>query len=200
MSRVLDEPLGGRHAFARTTCRTAFGITSFASSDERAARRASAPRLEDWTFPRQARGPASRPHHQRGSSRGRCRNDPERLAANHRRVALDVLAADLPSRLRAAGEEAEVVGGEGHLVARDHQRLADVARLDARVPRRFLEDLRELVEELRSAPSRCVEPLCSACFARSTTASTSSAVISAPRRSFGRCGVDSHRWLPCGFS
>ena len=70
-----------------------------------------------------------------------------------------------PARLalevaRGAREEAEVVGGERHLVARDHQRLADVARLDLRELLGVVgDDVRELEQQLGALAGRRVEPL-----------------------------------------
>ena len=61
------------------------------------------------------------------------RDDPEGLAADHRRVALDVLRGGLPLEVpRRAREEAQVVRHDARLVDRDPPRLADVLRLEAR--------------------------------------------------------------------
>ena len=60
-------------------------------------------------------------------------DDAERLAADHRRVALDVLGGGLALEVpRRAGEEAEVVRHQAGLVDGDPPRLADVPRLEAR--------------------------------------------------------------------
>ena len=88
------------------------------------------------------------------------RDDPERLAADHRRVALDVLAGRLAlEHARGAGEEAEVVGGERHLVARGHERLADVQRLELReLLGVLLHHVRERVQQLRAVLRRLLRP------------------------------------------
>ena len=90
-------------------------------------------------------------------------DDAERLAADHRRVALDVLGRGLALEVpRGAGEEAEVVGHDARLVDRDPPRLADVPRLE---PRELLGVLVDHVGELRagapsgpSASSRATSP------------------------------------------
>ena len=94
-------------------------------------------------------------HHQRVVPRADAADDPERLAPDHRRVARDVLAGRLALEIaRGAREEAEVVGGERHLVARGHQRLADVdATRAARAPRRSPRARRRACAGAPSAPS-----------------------------------------------
>ena len=58
-------------------------------------------------------------HHQRVVPRADAGDDADRLAPDHRRVALDVLAGGLALEVACgAGEEAEVVGAERHLLAR----------------------------------------------------------------------------------
>ena len=118
--------------------------------------------LEDLDVARRERG-AQLPddHHQRvvpGRDPG---HDPERLAADERRVALDVLGRGLAlERAGRAGEEAEVVGRERHLVGRDRHRLADVQRLELRELVRVLVDhVRELQEQLHPVLRRLVEPV-----------------------------------------
>src|SRR6185436_13868553 len=60
-------------------------------------------------------------------------DDAERLAADHRGVALDVLGGGLALEVpRRAGEEAEVVRHHAGLVDGDPPRLADVPRLESR--------------------------------------------------------------------
>ena len=59
-------------------------------------------------------------------------DDAERLAADHRGVALDVLGGGLALEVpRRAGEEAKVVGHQARLVDGDPPGLADVPRLEA---------------------------------------------------------------------
>ena len=99
-------------------------------------------------------------HHQRVVPRADAADDAERLAPDDRRVAGDVLARRLALEMpRGAREEAEVVGRERHLVARGHERLADVARLELRqLLGILLEDVRELVQQLRALLRRRVQP------------------------------------------
>ena len=88
-------------------------------------------------------------HEERVVPRADAGDDPERLAADHRRVALDVLGGRLALEVpRRAREEAEVVGHDPRLVDRDPPRLADVARLE---PRELLGVLVDHVGELRGA-------------------------------------------------
>ena len=99
-------------------------------------------------------------HHQRvvpGRDPG---DDPERLAADDRRVALDVLAGGLAlERARGAGEEAEVVGRERHLVAGDRHRLADVLRLELRQLLGVVVDrVGELEQQLHPVLGRLLAP------------------------------------------
>ncbi len=100
-------------------------------------------------------------HHQRVVPGADAADDPDRLAPDHRRVALDVLAGRLALEVAGgAGEEAEVVGRERHLVARGHERLADVHRLELRELLGVLvHHVGELVEELRALLRRLLEPL-----------------------------------------
>ncbi len=101
-------------------------------------------------------------HHQRVVPRRDPRHDPERLAPDDRRVALDVLARRLAlERSRAAGEEAQVVGRERHLVPRDRHRLADVLRLELRqLVGMLVDQVGELEQELRPVFRGLRRPLC----------------------------------------
>ena len=88
-------------------------------------------------------------------------DDAERLAPDHRRVALDVLGRGLALEVaRRAGEEAQVVGHHAGLVDGDPPRLADVERLE---PRELLgvlvDDVGELEEELHAVLRRLPLPL-----------------------------------------
>ena len=119
-------------------------------------------RLEDLDVAGGERG-AELPddHHQRvvpGRDPG---DDPERLAADDRRVALDVLACGLAlERAGGAGEEAQVVGRERHLVADDRHRLADVQRLELReLVRVLVEHIGELQQQLHAVLRRLLEPV-----------------------------------------
>ena len=100
-------------------------------------------------------------HHQRvvpGRDPG---HDAERLAADDRRVALDVLGRGLALEVaRRAGEEAEVVDREGDLVHGDRGRLADVLGLE--LPQLLgvlLHDVREREQELHPVLRRLRPPL-----------------------------------------
>ena len=76
------------------------------------------------------------------------RDDPERLAPDHRRVALGVLGRGLALEIaRGTGEEAQVVGHDARLVDCHPPRLADVERLE---PRELLGVLVDDVGELRA--------------------------------------------------
>ena len=76
-------------------------------------------------------------HHQRVVPGRDLADDPDRLAADHRRVAAHVLAGRAAlEHARRAGEEAEVVGGDRHLVARRrHAACRRSATRAARAPR-----------------------------------------------------------------
>jgi len=76
-------------------------------------------RLQDLYVARRERWPhLPDRHHQRVVPRANAADDAERLAPDDRGVALDVLARGLSFELpRGAGEEAEVVRAERHLVA-----------------------------------------------------------------------------------
>src|SRR5579884_1655146 len=124
-----------------TTCRTPGGMTSWASSTKRSSvSGVCSDGLRIWTFP--------------------AADDADRLAPDQRRVAGDVLARRLPLEVAGrAGEEAQVVGREGHLVAGRHQGLADVLRLQARELLGVLvEDVGEGVQELGPFLRRLLEP------------------------------------------
>ena len=89
-------------------------------------------------------------HVQRVVPRADAGDDPERLAPDHRRVALHVLAGRLPLQVPGgAGEEPQAVRHRARLVDRDPPRLADVLRLE---PRELLgvlvDDVREREEKL----------------------------------------------------
>src|ERR687897_724337 len=71
-------------------------------------------------------------HHQRVVPRRDLPHDADRLAPDHARVALHVLARRAPlQHPRGAREEAHVVDRDRHLLQRDAHRLADVRRLQA---------------------------------------------------------------------
>ena len=160
---MLDQALACGHAVAGHDLQHAFRDHVLRQLDEAEQRkRRLLGRLQDvHVAGGEARAHLPDSHHQRVVPRADAGDDPDRLPANQRRVPLDVLACRLPFEVaRRAREEAQVVGGERHLVARDHQRLADVARLDLReLLGVVLEDLRELVQELRPLLRRRVEPL-----------------------------------------
>src|SRR4051795_1256920 len=92
-------------------------------------------RLEDdRAAGRERRADLPHRHHQRVVPRRDLARDAGRLAADHRRVALEVLAARLALEVaRRAGEEAQVVDHRGQLVVLERlQRLAGVGRLELR--------------------------------------------------------------------
>ena len=131
-----------------TTCSTPGGMTSCASSTKRSiVSGVCSAGLMIWTLPAASAGPDLPHRHEErvvpGADAG---DDPERLAPDHRRVALDVLAGGLALEVaRGAGEEAEVVGHHPGLVDGDPPRLADVQRLEARELLGVLvDDVREL--------------------------------------------------------
>ena len=94
-------------------------------------------------------------HHQRVVPGRDPRDDPERLAPDDRRVALDVLAGGLAlERARGAGEEAEVVGRERHLVAaRSTSACRRSATRAASAPPRARRSGRRASAAARSGPS-----------------------------------------------
>ena len=100
-------------------------------------------------------------HHERIVPGRDRRDDPERVASDHRRVAAQVLARGLPlEAARRAREEAQVVGCEPDLVAERGDRLADVARLDLRqLVAVLLDAVRELQEDLGAFLRRRRRPL-----------------------------------------
>ena len=119
-------------------------------------------RLEDLDVARgERRSELPDDHHQRVVPRRDPRHDAERLTADDRRVALDVLRGGLPLEVaRGAGEEAEVVDGERDLVDGDRRRLADVLGLE--LPQLFgvlLHDVREREQELHPVLRRLRLPL-----------------------------------------
>ena len=88
------------------------------------------------------------------------RDDPERLAPDHRCVALDVLPGRLALEVpRGTGEEAQAVGHRRWLVLRDPPRLADVRGLE---PGELLcvlvDDVRERQQELHPVLRRLQLP------------------------------------------
>jgi ParB family chromosome partitioning protein len=157
-----DEALADGDAVSRDDAEDAGGkdvLSELREAEQRQRRLLR--RLEDLAVACGERG-AELPdrHHERVVPRADARDDPERLAPDHRRVAGDVLACRLSLEMPCRPcEEAQVVGRERHLVARGHQRLAHVARLELReLLRVFLEHVGELVQELRALLRCRVEP------------------------------------------
>ena len=113
---VLDEPLAGRHAIAGHDLQHAVGDDVLRELDEAKQRqRRLLRRLEDLHVAGRERRPELPDrHHQRVVPRADAGDDADRLAPDHRRVALDVLAGRTCPRAvaRRAREEAEVVGAE----------------------------------------------------------------------------------------
>ena len=190
-SGMLDEPLADRDAVAGHDLQHAGRDDLLRELDEAQQRqRRLLGRLEDLDVAGGERRPhLPDRHHQRVVPRADAADDPDRLAPDHRRVALDVLAGRLALEVAGgAGEEAEVVGRERHLVARRHERLADVAATRAaRAPRRCSSitsaslcrsserSFGVFVEPRRAAPS------CAASTARSTSSAPqrgTSAIVS----------------------
>ena len=161
--RVLDEPLPDRDAVAGHDLQHARRDDLLRELDEAQQReRRLLGRLQDLEVARRERRPhLPDGHHQRVVPRADAGDDADRLAPDHRRVALDVLAGRLALEVaRRAGEEAEVVGRERHLVARGHERLADVDRLELReLVGVLLDHVGERVEELGALLRRLLEPL-----------------------------------------
>ena len=161
--RMLDEPLPDRDAVAGHDLQHAGRddlLRELGEAEERERRLLG--RLEDLEVARRERRPQLPDgHHQRVVPRADAADDPDRLAPDHRRVALDVLAGRLALEVASgAGEEAEVVGRERHLVARGHERLADVDRLELRELLGVVVDhVRELEQELGALLRRLPEPL-----------------------------------------
>jgi hypothetical protein len=89
-------------------------------------------RLQDGDVPRrERRRELPDRHHERVVPRRDLADDPERLPPDPRGVAAHVLAGRAAFEdARRAGEEADVVRADRHLVARVRQRLAHVLRLD----------------------------------------------------------------------
>ena len=118
-------------------------------------------RLQHLRVPRGQRGRELPDGHHQGVVPG---GDPadhaERLTPEHRRVAAHVLAGGLAlEHPRRAGEEANVVGGDRHLVARGRQRLADVLGLElGQLLGVFVEQVGELEQDLRALRGRRLEP------------------------------------------
>ena len=121
-------------------------------------------------------------HHQRVVPRRDLADDADRLAPDHRRVALDVLARRLALHAaRGAGEEAQVVDHERDLVLEEGvARLAGVGRLEVG---ELVGVLLDRVGELRAAPASARRASSSTSrrtprVAAATARSTSSAVDS----------------------
>jgi hypothetical protein len=118
-------------------------------------------RLEDLDVAGGERGPdLPHRHHQRVVPGRDPRDDPQRFAADQRRVALDVLGCGLAfERAGGAGEEAEVVDRERHFALDDRRRLADVQGLELReLVRVLLQHVGELQQELHPVLRRLLEP------------------------------------------
>ena len=161
--RMLDERVADRDAVARDHLehpRRQHLLRQLGEAKGREGRLLG--RLQNLDVPGRERGPElPDDHHQRVVPRGDPRDDPERLAADDRGVALDVLAGRLAlERARGTGEEAQVVGRERHLVPGDRERLADVLRLEQRQLLGVLVDhVGELEQQLHPVPRRLVEPV-----------------------------------------
>jgi ParB family chromosome partitioning protein len=115
-----DEPFAGGHAFARDRLQHAGRDDVLRELHEPQQReRRLLCGLQDLHVAGGERG-AELPHrhHQRVVPRADAGDDPDRLAPDHRGVALDVLAGRLALEVAGrAGEETQVVGCERHLVA-----------------------------------------------------------------------------------
>ena len=100
-------------------------------------------------------------HEERVVPRADPGHDAERLAANHRRVAGDVLRRRLALEVSGrAGEEAQVVGHDPRLVHRHPPWLADVLRLEPRELLGVLVDhVGELEQQLHPVLRSLVPPL-----------------------------------------
>ena len=159
---VPHEPVAGGHAFARDDLQDALREDLLRELDEpQDGQRRLLGGLDDLDVPCGERRPhLPDDHEQRVVPRGDARDDPERLAPDHRRVALDVLRCRLPLEVpRRAREEAEVVGHHARLVDGDPPRLADVERLEPRELLRVLVDhVRELQQQLHAVLRRLVAP------------------------------------------
>ena len=145
-----------------TTFSTPAGSTSAASSAKRSSESGvCSDGFSTCVLPGRERGrELPDGHHQRVVPRRDPADDAERLAADHRRVAAHVLARALPlEQPRRAGEEAQVVDADRHLVARVGERLADVRRLD---PGELLGVVLEHLREPRAAPRRARPASCRA--------------------------------------
>ncbi len=119
-------------------------------------------RLQDLDVARRQRGrELPDRHHQRVVPGCDPAHDPDRLAAQHRRVAPHVLARGLPLRqARCAREEAQVVRADRDLVASVGQRLAHVSRLEGRYLLGVLvEHVRQPEQHLGALGRRRLEPL-----------------------------------------
>ncbi len=161
--RMRDEPLAHGHAVAGDDLQHAGRndlLRELHEPQERQRRLLG--RLQDLHVARRERRPQLPDrHHQRVVPRADAADDAERLAPDDRRVARDVLARGLALELaRRAREEAEIVRGERHLVARRHQRLADVQRLElCELLRVLRHHVRECVQKLGAVLRRLVQPV-----------------------------------------
>ena len=137
-------------------------------------------------------------HHQRVVPRRDLADDADRLAADERRVALDVLAGRLALEVaRGAREEAQVVDGDGDLVVAERvDRLAGVGDLERRRARRRAPRSRRRSAAARASARRAwrsTSPASNAARAAPTARSTSARVDEAtPGRSPRRWRVE-HR-------
>ena len=133
-----------------TTWSTPGGMTSCASSTNRSiVSGVCSAGLMIWTLPGRERRPdLPDGHEQRVVPGADAGDDAERLAPDHRRVALDVLAGRLALEVSGrTGEEAQVVGHDPRLVDRHPPGLPDVERLE---PCELLGVLVDHVGELRA--------------------------------------------------
>ena len=119
-------------------------------------------------------------HHQRVVPRRDLADDSDRLAPHHRRVALDVLAGALPSRLRAApAKNAQLVDDSGDLVGLHRvDRLAGVGGLDPRRARRRAP--RRCPASVSRMSWRCAGVVCAYVVERRRAALTARPTSSAP--------------------
>ena len=110
---------------------------------------------------RQCRRELPDAHHQRVVPWRDPADDPERLAADPRRVAAHVLAARTAFEdARRAGEEADVVGHDRRLFARDGDRLAGVHRLElSQLLGVLVDQVGQLEQDLRALGRSRLEPL-----------------------------------------
>ena len=161
--RVRDEPLAGRDTVARDDVQHARGQHVGGELGEAKQReRRLLGRLQHLRVPGgERRSELPDGHHQRVVPRRDPGDDPERLAADHRRVAAHVLARALAlEQARRAREEAQVVDAHRDLVARVGERLADVRRLDpGELLGVLLQHPREREQRLGALARRRVEPL-----------------------------------------